>query len=218
MRQFLLFLSCAHLLALGADYPASIGTKKAHPPHPEEGGLRLEITANLDDALIYGEQNGVTMWYWGGAYLHVDVAVRNISTNAVTVPTSSYDGKIVLPVWPAWGEDMERILLFVEPPKFLGKPTAYAATRFAPVTLDPGACVLLLHHSVFIANRKHADAIKEVSVHFGVSTKFSGVNGWWHGHLEAYQNIERSCDVSAELAQRNARLSTKSDGVEKSKP
>jgi hypothetical protein len=218
MHLFLLFLSCALLPAFGAVGPASIETKKVHPPHPEEGGLRLEIAAQLNDVLIYGEQEGVTMWRWGGAYLNVDVAVRNISTNVVTVPTSSFDRKIALATWPAWGEQMERITIFIEPPRFLGKPAAFAATRFAPVPLDPGECALLLNHHVFIADRKHVDAIREASVHFGVSAKFNGINHWWHGHLEAYHGIERRIDVDAELAQRNTPLSPKLDEPEKRKP
>jgi hypothetical protein len=91
----------------------------------------------------------------------------------------------------------------IDSPRFQGKPTVYAASRFAPVVLAPGERALLLQRSTIIADRKHADSIKEVSVHFGVMHSFVGPEGWWKGQLEAYAEIIRLRDPDKEIARMN---------------
>jgi hypothetical protein len=186
----LLLLSCACTAAcLGSDDPLEINaaTKKAHPPKPEEAGLRLEVSAKLDDTMTTTGAD----WKWYGAFLEVEVALHNISQNPITVPTTAYDEK---PTILNWGPGMERIMFSIDSPKFQGKPTVYAPSHFAPVVLAPGEYVLLLRHHTSIRDRKAADSIKEVSVYFGVSSRFIGPKDWWKGHLETYADIRRNID------------------------
>ena len=169
----------------------------AHPSHPEEGGLRLEVAASLDDILTSTGAN----FEWGGAYLQVEVALKNISEVSITVPTTAYDEKVNI---GDEGASMERITIVIDSPRFQGKPTVYATSRFAPVVLAPGENVLLVHQSKMIGDRKRADSIKEFSVHFGVSSRFGGPKEWWKGHLETYVGITRSKDPDKEIQSMNA--------------
>jgi hypothetical protein len=140
---------------------------------------------------------------WGGANLEIEIAVQNISSSPLTVPTSAYDGKVTEIEWPGWGPGLERIMISIDSPRFQGKPTAYAAARFAPVVLASGERALLLQRHTIIADRKHADSIKEVSVHFGVMNSFVGPQGWWKGNLETRTKILRRSDPDREIAAQN---------------
>ena len=200
MRILPLLLLIGPILGLAGEYPVNAATKKAHPVKPEDGGLRLEVNAKLDDIIT---SNGAGSM-WGGAFLSIEIALRNVSQAPITVPTTPYEGNADVVRWPGWGPGMERIRLFIESPKFQGKPTAYAASRFAPVTLAPGECVLLLRHRAIIEDRIHADSIKEASVSFGVARDFNGPQEWWKGHLESYADISRRHDPDKEIAQMNA--------------
>lgn len=215
---FLSLLFCPVLL-LAVEYPTNADEKKDPPSKPEEGGLRLEVSARLDDA--FESDGSGSKFKWCGAYLEVEIVVRNVSLGPITVPTTAYDGKVTVVNWPAWGEGIERIMFHIQPPEFKGKPTAYAATRFAPVVLAPGECVLLLQHGASIRDRKHADSIKEASVHFGVSRRFDGQNEWWKGNLQTYEAIVRRHDPDKEIEQMNAnqeRHNTESAAKAKSQP
>ncbi|MBI2814317.1 MAG: hypothetical protein HYX71_08540 [Opitutae bacterium] len=196
MRILPLLLLIGPILGLAGEYPINAATKKAHPAKPEDSGLRLEINARLDDSIT---SNG-TGWKWDGAFLSIEIALRNTSQAPITVPTTLYDGKATIADWPGWGQGMERIRLNIKSPMFQGKPTAYAASRFSPVTLAPGECVLLLDHRTMIEDRKHADSIKEVSASFGVARDFSGPQEWWRGNLETYAEISRRNDPDKEIA------------------
>jgi hypothetical protein len=195
MRVWLFILLLCPLAATAGDFPVNAEEKKYHPPHAEDGGLRLEVNALLDDSLT---SDGTT-WKWGSAYLVIEIALHNISAAPITVPTTAFDRPPTIVQWPAWGSGIERIMLFIDSPEFRGKPAAYAPARFAPVTLAPGEFALLLRHSGFITDRKHADAIKEASAAFGVPARFVGPREWWRGHLQTYASIVRSHDPDKEI-------------------
>ena len=183
--------------SLAAVDPASVNSevKKVHPPHPEQGGLRVEVNSSLSDSL---QSDGKTT-VWGGAYFVIEIALHNISAAPITVPTSYYEGKPRIVDWPGWGEGTERVIFSIEPPTFEGKVTTFSVSRFCPVVLAPGAYVLIMRHGVWIQDRKHADAIKEASVYFGVSNKFAGKVDWWSGNLQAYATIQRTHDPDKEI-------------------
>jgi hypothetical protein len=202
-------MSCSLLLSLlimlplvvrGDEESVNAATKQSHPSSPEQGGLRLEVNATLDDVLT---STGVKT-EWGAAILEIEIAVENVSQAPLTVPTSAYDGKVVAVEWPGSGPGLERIMFYIDSPRFQGKPTAYAASRFAPVVLAPGERALLLQRHTTITDRKHADSIKEVSVHFGVMTGFIGPEGWWKGQLETHAKILRRIDPDRQIANENS--------------
>lgn len=198
MRLVILSLLFCPVVLLAVDSPQNDLVKKEHPPRPEADGLRLEITAGLSHSIKTGPP--ANQWEWAGAFLDVSVALRNISSAPITLPTSAFDGQVDIRKWPGWGEGMERIRIDIEPPMFQGSPTVIPTARFNVVTLAPGECVLILHHHPMLTDRKHADAIKEASVGFTVSRKFAGLNNWWTGSLEAYQGISRHDDPDKEIA------------------
>ena len=190
------------LVVLGVDDRLNADVKKSHPPHPEEGGLRLEVSALLDDSIGSDGKEA----RWNGASLNIEIAVQNISKNPVTVPTTAFDGKVEQRDWPNSDPGMEQIWLSIDPPQFKGKPAAFASSRFAPVVLAPGEHALLWHQFALISDRKHADSIKEVSAYFSVSGDFRGQKEWWKGRLSTYAEILRSTDPDKEIAQMNAGL------------
>jgi hypothetical protein len=204
IRLLLLFLLSFSSFAacFGSDGSSEVNadTKKAHPPKPEEGGLQLEVSAELDDIITSDGVNSK----WGGATLEVEIALQNVSQNPITVATTAYAEKATIADWPAWGPGLERIMFSIDSPRFQGKPTVYAPSRFAPVVLAPGERVLLLHHFAMMTDRKHADSVKEVSVHYGVASTFIGPKEWWKGYLETYANIHRSFDPDKYIEQSNA--------------
>ena len=61
--------------SLAAVDPASVNSevKKVHPPHPEQGGLRVEVNSSLSDSL---QSDGKTT-VWGGAYFVIEIALHN---------------------------------------------------------------------------------------------------------------------------------------------
>jgi hypothetical protein len=195
-----LILACVSAaIGFGASDPAdsNADTKKSYPPKPEAGGLRLEVNATLDDIITSDAKD----WRWSGAYLSVEVALHNISTMPITVPTTAYDAQPTIVKWPASGEGLERIEFRIDSPRFQGKPTAFVAARFSPVVLAPGEYVLLLKHQARIPDRKHADAIKEVYVSFGVERNFTGPKDWWREYLGAYAAIQRRINPDKEIEQ-----------------
>jgi hypothetical protein len=199
LRRLLVSLLILPIIVHGDEAPSNADTKIFHPANPEQGGLRLEASATLDDFYM---SKGLKM-EWGGAHLEVEIAIQNVSPEPLTVPTSAYDGKVDVVEWPGWGPGMERIMFWIDSPRFQGKPTAYAASRFAPVVLAPGERALLLHRLTVITDRKHADSIKEISVHFGVMNSFVGPQGWWKGNLETRTKILRRSDPDREIAAQN---------------
>lgn len=196
MRKLFLILLLSPVSALAVDYPTNAMTKEAHPARPEMGGLRLEIDATLDDSI----SSDGTNWEWGGAFLTIEVAVHNISSSPITVPTMAHDKKPAVHQWPSWGSGLERIIISIDSPKFKGKPTVYPESIFAPVVLLPDEHALLLRHNVMINDRKHADSIKEVLVSFNVSSSFVGPKGWWRGNLLTYGEIVRFSDPDKKIA------------------
>jgi len=164
--------------------------KSGHPSIPEKDGLRLEVTAWLGDGEVWVPAEDKMQWV--RSVLQIEVAVRNVSAAPITVPTMAFDGRINVTKWPGWGDGrLEKIALTIEPPKFQGKITAYADSRFAPVTLAPGECALLLTHIDGTNDRKRVDMIEEAVIVFIVSKQFQGRNSWWTGLLRTYAPIQR---------------------------
>lgn len=188
------------MMGWAGESPRTKDARTSRPDHPEENGLRLEVNASLDDSLA----SDGTAWKWGGAFLHIEIALRNVSQAPITVPTTAFDKPPTVFQWPRWGEATERIIFFIDSPVFQGKPAAYASSRFSPVTLAPGEYALLLNHVTIINDRKHADAIKEASVAFGVSTRFVGPKEWWRGYLQTYASIERPHDLDKQIEEQTA--------------
>ena len=187
-------------MGCGGESPVDKDARKSHPDHPEENGLRLEVNATLDDSLT---SNGIT-WKWGGAFLHIEIALHNVSQAPITVPTTAFDQRPTVVQWPGWGEATERIMFFIDSPTFQGKPAAYARSRFSPATLAPGEYALVLTHVAMINDRKHVDSIKEASVVFSVSPKFVGPNEWWRGLLQTDASIKRPHDPDKEIEDQTA--------------
>ena len=200
MRLFLLILLIWPMIGWAGESSLNKDARKSHPDHPEENGLRLEVNATLDDSL---SSDGIT-WKWGGAFLHIEIALHNVSQAPITVPTTAFDKGPTVVQWPGWGESTERIMFFIDSPTFQGKPAAYAPSRFSPVTLAPGEYALVLRHVAVINDRKHADSIKEASVLFNVSSQFVGPKEWWRGNLQTYASIKRPQDPDKEIEERTA--------------
>jgi hypothetical protein len=89
---------------------------------------------------------------------------------------------------------VEKILIHIDSPKFLGQSTAFVPSRFTPVVLRPGERVLILRHRAAVTDRPQADALKQASVVFGVSRDFDGPSDWWRGNLEIQAVIRRHID------------------------
>lgn len=190
MRRWFLIVVLGVVPAGAADDRQMQSWKSGHPSIPEKDGLRLEVTARLGDVDVWLESEDKMQW--AASVLQIEIAVRNVSTAPITVPTVAFDGWITVTKWPGWGDGrLERITLMIEPPKFQRKITAYADSRFAPVTLAPGECALLLTHTDGINDRKRVDMIEEAAILFVVSNQFKGLNSWWTGHLETYAPIQR---------------------------
>jgi hypothetical protein len=190
MQSWLLFLLVGLASAVAADDRQMQSWRSGHPAIPEKDGLRPEVTARLGDLEVWVPSEDKMQWV--RSFLHIEVAVRNVSNAPITVPTMAFDGWINVTKWPGWGEGRwERITFTIMPPKFQGKITAYADSRFAPVTLAPGECALLLNHVDGTNDRKRVDMIEEAAISFGVSGQFKGRNNWWTGHLETYAPILR---------------------------
>ena len=202
--SLLLLIVGGALTCLRAEdsFAGNADTKKAHPPQPEQAGLQLEVNANLEDVLT--SEGVVTKWEL--ALLQVEIALKNTSPHPLNVATTAYQGGPTFVPWPGWGEGIERVMFLIESPTFQGQPTVYNPDRFGPVVLAPGERVLLLKSLTQIPDRKHADAIKEVSVHYGVTRNFVGPKDWWRGQLETYAPIHRGKDPEQRIAEEKAAL------------
>lgn len=162
-------------------------TKREHPPKPEADGLRLEVTAELDDAMTSDGKD----WQWGGAHLSVDLALLNVSDTPITVSTTAYDEK---PIIAPWGPGLERIMIRIEPLKFERSPTVFVALRYTPAVLAPGERVMLLRHRTWIKDQQQANTTREIYAVFDVARSFDGPKEWWRGRLQTYKEIKRRID------------------------
>jgi hypothetical protein len=198
LLSVLLFLGASAIAGFAAAGSTEVNAsaKKYRPSKPEADGLRLEVNADLWDLM---ETTGKD-WTWGGAMLTIEVALHNVSSAPITVATTAYDEQPRVTRWPDESPGLERIVFIITSPQFQGKPTAFVAARFTPVVLAPGEYVLVFKHSAMIQDRKHADAIKEASVAFGVSTHFVGPKEWWRGSLQTYAPIRRDNEPEQFLA------------------
>jgi len=201
VRPLSALLLCLSVLAgLGATEPgeANAAIKRDRPPKPEASGLRLEVSARLDDSTTSDGKE----WTWGGAFLSVDVALHNVSAEPITVATTAFDEK---PRVMAEGPESERVVLVITAsPRFQGKPTAFVASRFTPVVLAPDEYLLLWKHHTMIQDRKRSDALKEISAVFVVSSAFDGPKEWWRGSLQTYAAIVRGPSVDQQIADSEA--------------
>lgn len=199
MYRLLFLLGVGVVGGFGATDAAEANpwAKKAHPPNPEAGGLRLEVSARLDDTMMGTGED----FAWAGSFLKVQVALHNISPAPITVATTASDEK---PIVQNGEPGLERIVLVITPDQFQGKPTAFVAARFTPVVLAPDESVLLLNHRVTIGDRTRADGLKEASVAFVVSTQFTGPKEWWRGSLQTYATIQRGTSVDQRIAESKA--------------
>lgn len=196
----LLAAGLAAAVAPAADDPVArqiAGIKEDHPAKPEGAGLRLEVDASLEDSVVTAGRE----WKWDGARLTIEVALHNVSTAPISVPTTAYDEK---PMIVNWGEGMKRILISIDAVHFMGHPVALVESRYSPVVLGPGEYVLLLRHSEMIRDRHEADALREASVAFGVQRTFAGPATWWRGSLTTYAEIKRRFDSDKEMARLKA--------------
>jgi hypothetical protein len=201
------FLSFLLLTCMGAVFSpgmevqpgSSDAFKLMHPPRPESDGLRLEVTAELEDRITSDGKDSS----WHSASFSVALALQNTSAGPITVPTTAYDEK---PAIVPLGIGFERILMTIDSVKFQGKPTAFVPSRFTPVTLGPGERVLLWRHRVNVTDRKQADALKGVSAVFNVTRTFDGPEDWWRGNLVTYADIKRHLDPEKYISDAKASL------------
>lgn len=194
---FLLWLGAGASFAAGEPAEVNVWAKKDRPPKPEADGLRLEISARLDDSMMGTGDD----YAWAGGFLAVEVALHNISPGPITVATTASDEK---PMVQDGEPGLERIVFVITPDRFRGKPAAFVAARFTPVVLAPDESVLLLKHRVTIKDRKRSDELKEVSVAFVVSSGFNGPKDWWRGSLQAYETIRRGTSADQQIAESKA--------------
>lgn len=193
----LLCLSAVAGFAAGEPVEINAWAKKNRPPKPEAGGLRLEVSANINDTMTSTGKE----WAWEGAFLHIDVALHNVSAEPITVATTAFDEK---PRIMDGEPGLERFVFVITSPRFQGKSTVFVAARFTPVVLAPGEYVLLSKHTVTIQDRKRSDALKEVSAAFVVSGDFNGPQEWWRGNLQTYVTIQRGTQADKFIAEQKA--------------
>ena len=196
-----LFLGVTAVAGFGAVDPVETNTaiKRDRPPQPEAGGLRLEVSARLDDSMRWAPEEG---YIWDGAFLDVEVALHNVSAEPITVATTAFDEK---PRAMEDGPGLERVVFVITAaPRFQGKPTAFVAARFTPVVLRPDEYLLLWKHHTIIKDRKRSDALKEISAIFVVSSAFDGPKEWWRGRLQTYATIQRGTSVDQQIAESKA--------------
>jgi hypothetical protein len=155
-------------------------------------GLKLEVVARLSDSQAYTTPDQTTKggWRWGGSFLLVEVALRNVGERPIKLPTQSYF-QLKRHSLEHWGP-REFLLIRIEPPVFDGKPTTFAETRFHPVELAPGEAVLIERFHEMTEDVAVAKRLTSVIVRYVVSARFSERLSWWHGAIGVEQTIERT--------------------------
>lgn len=165
------------------------GLAHAADQYPEQlNGLKLEVVARLSDSQSFStDEEG---WKWGGSFLLIEVALRNVGERPITLPTQTY--------FPFKRRSLEHwaphqfLLIAIEPPSFDGQPTKFAETRFHPVELAPGEAVLVERFSEMTEDVAVAKRLTKVTVRYVVSARFPERLSWWHGAVGLEQAIERA--------------------------
>lgn len=178
MRIFIqaVVLSLCGIAHAADQYPAQLN------------GLKLEVVARLSDSQSFSTyEEG---WKWGGSFLSVEVALRNVGERPIKLPTQAY--------FPLKRRALENwaphqfLLIAIEPPSFDGEPTKFAETRFHPVELAPGEAVLIERFSEMTEDVAVAKRLTKVTVRYFVSARFPERLAWWHGAVGLEQTIERT--------------------------
>jgi hypothetical protein len=116
--------------------------------------------------------------------LRIRSIITNIGKEAVTVPTSSFDGG---PGCWSTGQDHYGICFVVGYRYINHKQVTPSPARFFPILLEPGESTEL---TAYEAEISHPELLKKVSVEFEVQEDYALTQKWWYGDIRGETDVK----------------------------